>query len=84
MPVLIRKHTTTYTVWITLFKILQCSPYYCAQMAQTLIVVLRRGLPLWHSRDPQFINSLTAMVPYMEPLFFELRASLITFRIFVC
>ena len=23
------------------------------------------------------------MVPYMEPLFFELRASLITFRIFV-
>ena len=29
------------------------------------------------------VNRLTAMVPYMEPLFFELRASLISFRIFV-
>ena len=29
------------------------------------------------------LNSLTAMVSYMRPLFFELRASLITFRIFV-
>jgi len=25
-------------------------------------------------------NRLTAMVPYMEPLFFELRASLLTFE----
>jgi len=31
----------------------------------------------------EWFNSLTAMVPYMEPLFFELRASLMTFRIFV-
>ena len=30
-----------------------------------------------------YINSLTAMVAYLRPLFFELRASLITFRIFV-
>jgi len=30
------------------------------------------------------VNRLTAMVPYMEPLFFELRASLISFLIFVC
>ncbi len=29
------------------------------------------------------INSLTAMVSYMRPFFFELRDSLITFRIFV-
>ena len=29
------------------------------------------------------INSLTAVVAYLRPLFFELRASLITFRIFV-
>jgi len=29
------------------------------------------------------LNRLNAMVPYMEPIFFELRASLITFRIFV-
>ena len=29
---------------------------YCAQMAQTPIVVLRRCLPLWHSRDPQLIK----------------------------
>jgi hypothetical protein len=30
------------------------------------------------------INSLTAMVADMRPLFFKLRASLITFPIFVC
>ena len=29
------------------------------------------------------VNSLTAMVPYMEPLFFELHTSLISFRICV-
>jgi hypothetical protein len=29
---------------------------YCAQMAQTLIVVLRRCLPLRYSRDPQLIK----------------------------
>jgi len=29
------------------------------------------------------VNSLTAMVSYMRPLFFELCASLITFQIFV-
>jgi hypothetical protein len=29
------------------------------------------------------LNRLTAMVPYMEPHFFELCASLITFQIFV-
>ncbi len=30
-----------------------------------------------------YVNSLTAMVADMRPLFFELRASLITFPIFV-
>ena len=30
-----------------------------------------------------FLNRLTAMVSYLRPLFFELRTSLITFRIFV-
>ncbi len=29
------------------------------------------------------LNRLTAMVAYLRPLFFELRTSLITFRIFV-
>ena len=29
------------------------------------------------------INRLTAMMPYMAPLFFELRTSFISFRIFV-
>jgi hypothetical protein len=33
--------------------------------------------------EEQRVNRLNAMVPYMEPLFFELRASLITFQIFV-
>ncbi len=32
---------------------------------------------------PLTVNSLTAMVADMRPLFFELRASLITFPIFV-
>jgi len=31
--------------------------------------------------ERELINRLIAMVPYMEPLFFELRASLISFRI---
>jgi hypothetical protein len=31
----------------------------------------------------KYLNSLTAMVSYMRPLFFELRNCLITFRIFV-
>ena len=29
------------------------------------------------------VYKLTAIMPYMEPLFFELRASFITFQIFV-
>ena len=45
--------------------------------------------PMSHSgaQSPQhgdaIFNSLTAMVAYLRPLFFELRASLLTFRIFV-
>ena len=43
-----------------------------------------KEIPTWVLGYDEWVNSLTAMVPYMAPLFFfELRASLITFRIFV-
>jgi len=33
--------------------------------------------------NEELVNSLTAVVAYLRPIFFELRSSLITFRIFV-
>ena len=48
-----------FAIWSKMVR-LDLGPYhdglYCTQMAQTLIVVLRRCLPLLRRRDPQLIK----------------------------